>query len=85
MNAVLGIRKSLAADGTAGSFTAQQLRCDIGLHQMDLTGGKGCPVQAVSALQKNTVDAALAQFFHQSRKGKMSIFSHRDENDLTAC
>ena len=37
MNAVLGIRKSLAADGTAGSFTAQQLRCDIGLHQMDLT------------------------------------------------
>ena len=85
MNAALRIRKSLATDGTAGRFTAQQLRCDIGLHQMDLTGGKGCPVQAAATLQKNAVDSSLAQFFHQSRKGKMSVFSDWDENDLTAC
>ena len=85
MNAALRIRKSLAADGTAGCFPTQHLWCDIGLYQMYLTGGKGCPVQATSTLQKNAVDTSVSQFFHQSRKEKMTIFSRREENDLTAC
>ena len=85
MNAALGIRIALTADGTAGCFTAKKLRCDIGLHQMYLTGGEYCPVQAASALQKDAVDASASQLLHQCRKRKVSIFSNRDENDLTAC